>query len=69
MPYHFSFNVIIESDFNEFINQNQNGYVRFTYKGVELKGFIYDVGVNPAQNTKYQLKLIAHPDCDLTQII
>lgn len=69
LPYQFQFKAIITKDFNKFINSNQNGYVRFTYKGVELKGFIYEVGVNPSQNTEYQLKLIAHPDCDLTQII
>lgn len=69
LPYQFQFKAIITKDFNHFINSNQNGYVRFTYKGVELKGFIYEVGVNPSQNTEYQLKLIAHTDCDLTQII
>jgi hypothetical protein len=69
LPYQFQFKAIITKDFNQFINSNQNGYVKFTYKGIELKGFIYEVGVNPSQNTEYQLKLIAHPDCDLTQII
>lgn len=69
-PDEFSCDVVVNKDFNTIINsKNPHGYIQFTWKGIIYKGFINDIGVNPANNSQYNLKLISHPDNDLTQLI
>jgi hypothetical protein len=68
LPYIFSFDAIVENDFNKIINANQNGYIEFTYKSNTFKGFIKEIGINPAHDSVYTFKLIAHFATDLTLI-
>ena len=45
-----------------------DGYLAFTYKGVALKGYIYDIGYEADRINKFKLTLISHKDNDYSNL-
>lgn len=62
-PYVFTFDAPPPSNLMELMNgANKYGYVKFTYKGTEYKGFFLETGTNTAKDSKFTHILLAHPD-------
>lgn len=55
-------------DLLEILSINNRGYVKFTYKGVTVRGFILDIGVKPATMDSYRLKILSYKNNDLSLI-
>lgn len=55
-------------DLLEILSINNRGYVKFTYKGVIVRGFILDIGVKPATMDSYRLKILSYKNNDLSLI-
>lgn len=53
----------------EQLNGNLNGYISINYKGINIKGFIMEIGIKPAIRDKYTFKLLSHPDNNLDPLI
>lgn len=69
LAYICTIKTIIDKNLNEGINLNPNGYISFDYNGEVFKGYIHEIAINPSKKTEYEVKLILHPDTDVTKLI
>lgn len=67
-PYLFKFDSTGGVNMYNIINSNPNGYVRFVWKGVEFKGFIWKVSQRLGDNAAVPFELLAHPSTTFSQL-
>lgn len=68
-PYLFRFEAPVGYDFFDTIAANPLGYVKFTYRNQDYKGFLQSGAVSIANKTIIDITLLACPDNDLTTLI
>lgn len=69
LPVVFEFTTVPPYDLVALLDADPNRYITFVYKGVELKGYILDVGVIPATRDKRTYRVLSHPDNNLENLI
>lgn len=61
-PYILQIEVAYPVNMYSLINANPRGYIKFTWQGVEYKGFIYRLTQSAGNNKNNIFELLAHPD-------
>lgn len=68
LPIMFEFSCIVNTNLLNLMQLYSRGCFKFKYKGTVFKGFPMDVGVKPAQDDTYEMKLLSTPDNDITKL-
>jgi hypothetical protein len=66
IPYFHTGTFKIPSNFYQLLAANPYGYICFTKNGVPFKGFVWKASQKDAQRAAQEIKLLAHPDTDIT---
>lgn len=69
LPVVFEFTTIPPDDLVPLMDADPNKYVKFRYKGRELKGYVLDVSRVPATREARIYRLLSHPENDLQNLI
>lgn len=74
LPILFVFETEVPTDIAALIEANPYGRIEFKWRNkktgelIDQAGFIYEVGIHPADNAVYTWKLLACPDTDLSKL-
>lgn len=69
LPVLFTFTCPVPTDLHIKMAINPRGYLSFTWKGNEYRGFVIKAGQTDAENQTFEFELLATPDNDLTKLI
>lgn len=64
-PYYFTFTTQVPINFVELANINPYGKIRFTWKGRQWTGFLFEAGIKPGTNDTQTWKLLVSIENDL----
>jgi hypothetical protein len=61
-PYIFEFTASAPRNFAQLMEANPYGVITFTYRGVQLSGFVLNAGLNPHMRQTFNFQLLCSPD-------
>lgn len=67
-PYIFLFRTKVPFTFEQIMNGAANGHIHFTYNGISLYGFPFEVSVKPTLNDEQEWKLLMSPMTNLSEL-